>query len=407
LPPEQGEAGFERPASLAEGERPQPQPSASLAEGERPQPQPAPVAAAAPSADDLIAAAAALGADEPVLAEAATPAADQPVPVAAAAPSADEPVPVAAAALRADEPTKPATVSQADLARASVKKKTEGTKDIALESLAVASQARAQVDEIAERVKARTQQGTGDEAPRQVAEKPGVPAPQVQASRGPWIVTGFAVLAAAAAIAISQRPKTEPPALAVSQEVSPQKSPAQAPTLADRAPSPAPAAEPTGQAISQLPPAEAARAPLAHPPARPGAAPSPAPADSGVTPEAITLEDEEPAPPPPAAAPAPSAKMVPAAGLPPGGLPDKPSAGAAYAAIGPFMGSARACVAGHDEPSTARIVFSSDGTVQNVSVSGPAAGTPAAACIENALKKARVQPFASPTFSMSAPIRPQ
>lgn len=98
--------------------------------------------------------------------------------------------------------------------------------------------------------------------------------------------------------------------------------------------------------------------------------------------------------------------MVPAE-LPRGGLPDKPSAGAAYAAIGPFMGSARACVAGHDEPSTARIVFSSDGSVTGVSVSGPAAGTAAAGCIESAFKKARVQPFAAPTFSMSTVVRPQ
>ena len=87
-------------------------------------------------------------------------------------------------------------------------------------------------------------------------------------------------------------------------------------------------------------------------------------------------------------------------------MPDKPSSGAVNAAIGSVMGAARACVAGQDGPSTARIVFGSDGKVQSVSVSGAAAGTAAAGCIESAFKKARVQPFAAPTFSIGATIRP-
>ncbi|HVJ19766.1 MAG TPA: hypothetical protein VM686_30325, partial [Polyangiaceae bacterium] len=136
-----------------------------------------------------------------------------------------------------------ATVSLAELARASVKKKNEGTKDIALESLAVATQARAQVDEIAERVQAATRQpraSTPDveeakpvakppvakaekPAPREAAtEPPAAPAQQVVAqparvSRGPWIVSGFAVLAAAAAIAISVSKKEAPPPLVMNE----------------------------------------------------------------------------------------------------------------------------------------------------------------------------------------------
>lgn len=99
-----------------------------------------------------------------------------------------------------------------------------------------------------------------------------------------------------------------------------------------------------------------------------------------------------------------AAKMKPA--LTAGDLPDKPSTGAVQAAIGSVMGSARACVAGHDEASRATITFGSDGRVQSVAVSGKAAGTPAEACIKAALGKARVQPFARPTFGVGAAIRP-
>jgi hypothetical protein len=85
---------------------------------------------------------------------------------------------------------------------------------------------------------------------------------------------------------------------------------------------------------------------------------------------------------------------------------EKPSAGAAQAAVGSVLGAARTCIAGHPQPSTAQIVFGSDGQVSSVAVGGPAAGTPAAACIESSLKKARVQPFAAPSFSLSVTVRP-
>jgi hypothetical protein len=87
-------------------------------------------------------------------------------------------------------------------------------------------------------------------------------------------------------------------------------------------------------------------------------------------------------------------------------MTDRPSAGAAQAAVGAVLGAARACVSGHPQPSSAQIVFGSDGQVQNVAVSGPAAGTPAASCIEAALKKARVQPFAASSFSLGVTVRP-
>ncbi len=89
-----------------------------------------------------------------------------------------------------------------------------------------------------------------------------------------------------------------------------------------------------------------------------------------------------------------------------GDIPEKPALGAVQAAVGAVLGSARACVAGQDEPSNATITFGSDGKVQSVTVSGPAAGTPAAACIQASLSKARVQAFSRPTFSASTKVRP-
>ena len=84
----------------------------------------------------------------------------------------------------------------------------------------------------------------------------------------------------------------------------------------------------------------------------------------------------------------------------------QPSTGEVQAAIGSSIGGARACVAAHDKPSRAAVTFGSDGRVKSVSVSGPAAGTPAAGCIRAALKRARVQPFAKPSFTAAATVRP-
>jgi hypothetical protein len=128
----------------------------------------------------------------------------------------------------------------------------------------------------------------------------------------------------------------------------------------------------------------------------------PAAASGGkVTAEKIVLEEEGKA----AKSAAGEAKLRPAE-LSSSAMTDRPSAGAAQAAVGAVLGAARACIAGHPQPSSAQIVFGSDGQVSTVSVSGPAAGTPASACIESALKKARVQPFAASSFSLGVTVRP-
>ena len=45
-------------------------------------------------------------------------------------------------------------------------------------------------------------------------------------------------------------------------------------------------------------------------------------------------------------------------------------------------------------------------TLQNVTLSGFAAGKPQEACIKAALMRAHVDPFSDPTFSVPVPIRP-
>jgi hypothetical protein len=71
------------------------------------------------------------------------------------------------------------------------------------------------------------------------------------------------------------------------------------------------------------------------------------------------------------------------------------------------LGAARRCVIGLDGPSSATVVVGASGTVQSVSVSGPAAGTSAEPCIRGALGAMRFKPFAQPTFTIRGiTIRP-
>jgi hypothetical protein len=133
--------------------------------------------------------------------------------------------------------------------------------------------------------------------------------------------------------------------------------------------------------------------------APPAPSPSPASPKSGSDPET----NSEASIPAPAKVPAPSPA---AASEPSGGMPDRPSVGAVQAAIGATLGRARRCLAGQLQPSRALLTFGSDGTVQSVSITGPAAGTPAEACAKAALSRARVAPFANPTFSVNTTLRP-
>lgn len=88
-----------------------------------------------------------------------------------------------------------------------------------------------------------------------------------------------------------------------------------------------------------------------------------------------------------------------------GTVPQKPSQGAVTGAIGAVLSGARACLGPDDPVSRASITFTSAGTVQSVSVSGGAAGKPAEACIKSALGKAKVAPFAEPTYTANITVR--
>jgi hypothetical protein len=88
-----------------------------------------------------------------------------------------------------------------------------------------------------------------------------------------------------------------------------------------------------------------------------------------------------------------------------GTVPQKPSQGAVTGAIGAVLPGARACLGPDDPVSRASITFTSAGTVQNVSVTGGAAGKPAEGCIKGALGKAKVAPFAEATYTANITVR--
>jgi hypothetical protein len=98
---------------------------------------------------------------------------------------------------------------------------------------------------------------------------------------------------------------------------------------------------------------------------------------------------------------------VPAAGsnVPAGSVPQKPSQGAVTGAIGAVLRGARECLGPDDPVSHATVVFGSDGNVQSVNVTGAAAGKPAEACIKGALSKAKVGPFAEPSYTTRITVR--
>jgi len=93
-------------------------------------------------------------------------------------------------------------------------------------------------------------------------------------------------------------------------------------------------------------------------------------------------------------------------GAAPDGVPQKPSPGAVQGAIGNVLTAARACLGPTDGVSRATVTFASSGAVRDVQVAGGAAGTPAEACIRDALGKARVAPFVEPSYAATITVRP-
>ena len=88
-----------------------------------------------------------------------------------------------------------------------------------------------------------------------------------------------------------------------------------------------------------------------------------------------------------------------------GSVPQKPSQSAVTGAIGAVLPSAHVCLGPDDPVSHATIVFGSDGHAQSVTVTGAAQGKMAEGCIKDALMKAKVSPFAEPSYSTRITIR--
>lgn len=128
------------------------------------------------------------------------------------------------------------------------------------------------------------------------------------------------------------------------------------------------------------PPVETAAEPapgsLAEAIKRAGAGPKPTPA-----PERAAISDPKPATDP--------------------SLPERPSASMVTSALLAVLPDARACLEDGDEAKPAVVVFESSGAVRSVQVSGGSAP-----CIQKALARARVAPFAQPSYRATVPVRP-
>jgi hypothetical protein len=289
-------------------------------------------------------------------------------------------------------------ISLADLARSvAAESAADDAKQLAQETLSAATRARVSAPQSSD----PEPELAPTAAPEPAPASPPIATP-LRAKRSfvaPMLATGLAVIgmAAAAVIVIRSQQQAAAPVAAT-------------PIIApDRRDEPSPAAvEPTPdpQTVSPEELGQPEEKPLAAPKALAPVAAGAAPVQPSKTVEKAEPTPTETATPPsaPAKDESEAAKMKPAAQ--PMDVPQQPSNGAAQAAVAQVIGSARACVAGHDAPSRATIVFGSNGRVQSVSISGPAAGTPAEACIRAALSGARVEPFAKPTFSVGATVRP-
>lgn len=313
------------------------------------------------------------------------------------------------------------TQSLAELARLSVEKKRASEREMARQSLALAAQppSAAQAQALRD-LEQRAPRALPNVSPALRGSSASAVSPAVSpgAAPGLWPKVALAtsgLALAAAALLWSQRP--EPLAPLVNNPVPSAVGPS-ATTAPHALPSPSAATLPVAPAPQAVEPsnlpAERTAAPegegesasakavaAAAPPSAPLKADKVAPRDAHGT-----------RPPSPQGTEKPVAQTLPAdpelrpADSTGGELPGKPSTGAVQAALGSVMSGARRCVAGDEAASSAVVVFGSDGRVQHVTVTGPAAGKASGACIEAQLARARVQPFAAANFSVSATVRP-
>lgn len=323
----------------------------------------------------------------------------------------------------------------AEMARKSLQKKDDGA-ELAKEMLAATAQNRRPDAAMVERVRAAgrattTASATGtpvpsssrdtgarDAAAEEAARPSGVvararPVAQPSNQRGTFIgIAGVAVgIAACVALFLKTGSSETPTSAALAAERASQAvaAPHAQPAAA------APVNKSNDGVLSPEALAAAPEAAAAHEAARSG--PRGAPAAAGALaapsravaakPAAVVLEDDpQPARQPIAAAQpkaepvAPEPQLKPAQGAS-GDVPLTPSAGAVSTALSSVRGSAQACLAGQSDAVTAVVTFAADGHVLRVSAAGPAGS-----CIQAALSKARIAPFARDSFSATTTIRP-
>ncbi len=112
------------------------------------------------------------------------------------------------------------------------------------------------------------------------------------------------------------------------------------------------------------------------------------------TPPAAAADKATPAPKEP--------ELVPAAG--PSNLMDHPSTGAVSAALSHRLPEAQRCLPPNVRTTGVRLVFQSNGAVQNVEILNPALDANARACLSQSLGAVRVEPFARGQFDVNATI---
>jgi len=322
----------------------------------------------------------------------------------------------------------------AEMARKSVQKKDDSV-ELAKELLAATAQNRRPNAEMVERVRAAgravassTPLPTGERRTDEAERASGVvarsastvqPASAAATASNRGVVIGIAggLLALAACVALFVRSSGEDSR--TSAALAAQKA-ADASVVAPVAKPAAPAAvAPADDGVVSPEALAAAPAPAAagHDEAKAGAAlkggnaPAAAPvAKSAATPnarsrqEAVVLEDDpQPAQAPPVehkAEPVPEPQLKPAEGST-GSVPLNPSAGAISTALSGVRSGAQACLAGQSEAVSAVVTFAADGHVLRVSAAGPSG-----ACIQAALSKAHIAPFAKDSYSATTTIRP-
>ncbi len=297
----------------------------------------------------------------------------------------------------------PAPMSLAELARQSVADEDKDHDvDFARDALSVATRARTSQPVIPASVRADAARLAAQAAVPAAEPGPAVsaaPAPTSKPSRAPWIASALVHGGLVIAVGIVWKMRT--PVDAIAYMPNKTEAPAEpAPVAAEK-----PGGDPESLSIDQLP-GEGDKPPMAAGGKSARQAAGAGKAAAAPPEETKPEKAEDPAPKVAAKSkPDPDEKgLKPAAN--PTDVPQKPSTGAVQAAIGSVLGSARACVAGHKQPSRATMTFGSNGRVKSVAVSGPAGGTAAESCIRSALSRARVQPFSRPTFSVGVTVRP-